>query len=55
MTGGNLMIKIINDVNLANVITHDGEFHADEVLAIVILNHVLDLLTFIGAAQFPQM
>lgn len=53
MTGGNLMIKIINDVNLANVITHDGEFHADEVLAIVILNHVFGFVNLYRCSTVP--
>ena len=35
------MVKVVTDVTKANVITHNGVFHADDIMATVILELAL--------------
>ena len=38
----NKKIETVNESNLADLITHDGTFHADEVFATVVLSRILE-------------
>lgn len=47
-------ITIVKDVKFANAITHDGEFHADDVLATVILSKVIKPLKIYRTNTIPD-
>lgn len=40
--GGNKMIRMTKNIKEANLITHNGKFHADEVMATAILSKIYD-------------
>lgn len=48
------MIKLTTDVKAANVITHGGVFHADDVIATVILEKVLSDITVCRVFKVPE-
>lgn len=48
------MIKTTKTMELANVVTHGGVFHADEVLATVILSKVLGDITVLRTFKVPE-
>lgn len=48
------MVKITKDVREATVVTHGGVFHADEVLATVILSKVLGDVTVLRTFKVPE-
>ena len=43
------MIKLTNNIEEANAITHAGTFHTDEVLSTVILSKVFENITVFRA------
>ena len=47
-------IKTVKDVAKANVITHSGVFHADEVLATVILSKLMEEVTVCRTFKVPE-
>lgn len=48
------MIKLTNNIEEANAITHSGTFHTDEVLATVILSKVFENITVFRAINVPE-
>ena len=48
------MIKTTKKQELANVVTHGGVFHADEVLATIILSKVLGDITVLRTSKVPE-
>lgn len=52
--GSTMNITITKDWKKANAITHGGKFHADEVLATVILGKVFDNLTVYRTFKVPE-
>lgn len=49
-----MSIKTTKNQELANVVTHGGLFHADEVLATVILSKVLEDITVLRTFKVPE-
>ena len=49
-----MMIKITKNVEEANLITHGGTFHADEVMATVILAKILGDVVVYRASKMPE-
>ena len=48
------MIKITNNIDKANAITHGGTFHSDDVLATVILEKVFGNITVYRTFEVPE-
>lgn len=47
-------LTIVSDVITANAITHGGVFHADEVMATVILSHVMPQINLARVFTVPE-
>ena len=48
------MIKMTNDFKKANLITHGGVFHADDVMATVILEKIFGCVTVCRVNEIPK-
>jgi uncharacterized UPF0160 family protein len=49
-----MIIKMTQDISEANLVTHNGTFHADEVMATVILGKLLEKITVCRVERVPR-
>lgn len=47
-------LKIVNNMNNANAITHNGKFHVDEVFSTVLLMKVFDNIKVARVPDVPE-
>ena len=53
MHHGSYMLNIVKDIKDANCITHSGKFHADEIMATVILNKIMPV-NLLRVSEVPK-